>query len=61
METKITKDKRIVTPMPECMADRFEALCKERGQTMSGVIKALVWDWIETEDRKKITEKFMGE
>lgn len=50
MEAKDIKNeikiKQIGTPMPEDMAEEFERLCKERGQTMSGVIKMLVWEWM---------------
>ena len=54
----VTKIKTLGIPMPEDMAEEFERLCKGRGQTMSAVIKMLVWDWIQ---EQKNTKKAEGE
>lgn len=40
------KTKQIGVPMPEDMAEKFERLCRARGQTMSGIVKVLVWEWM---------------
>lgn len=54
MDTKVVEDRRIVTPMPEDMANEFERLCQERGQSMAGVIKMLVWDWIQEQKKNEV-------
>lgn len=46
-----TKIKQIGVPMPEDMAEEFERLCKERGQTMSGIVKGLIWEWMREQKK----------
>ena len=49
---KVREPRVIAVHVPADMADEFEQMCKDRGQSMGAMVRSLIWDFTQAENNK---------
>lgn len=51
---------RFLISTPETMRNELKEIAKEHGQTLNGLIRQILWEWVENQGKQDKETKYAG-